>query len=97
MHARVLSPTFKPDKMDEGISIFSGPGGLAAMQQKGCKGLLSIVDRKTRKCIFVTLWETEADMTVTETGEYWEAGMSFAVQLFGARPTVEHYEVIAQA
>lgn len=97
MHARVMISVTRPEKLDEVRSMVSSPAGLAAMQQKGCKGLLTLGDPKTGKGIAITLWETEADMTATETGPYWEAAMAAGAPFFTAPPTFEHYEVLAQA
>ena len=97
MHARVVFNVTRPEKIDQVYSIMSGPAGLAAMQQKGCKGLLTLGDRKTRKGIAITLWETEADMMASETGPYWETALAMAKEFITGPQTIEHYEVMAQA
>lgn len=57
---------------------------------KGCKGCKLFLDRNTRKAVFISYWETEADMMASEEN------VGFRKQLDDVRepPTSSFYEVI---
>jgi len=97
MQARVTLVQVLPDKMDEAIAIYRDSVVPAAQQQKGCKGLLMLSDRNTGKGISITMWETEADMTVGESSGYFQQQLDKFKDVFGAPPVREQYEVTVQA
>jgi heme-degrading monooxygenase HmoA len=89
--------SFLPGKMDEAIGIYRDSVAPAAMQQKGCKGVYLLTDRKTGKGISVALWETESDMTAGESSGYYQQQLAKFKDIFGAPPVREAYEVSVQA
>ena len=97
MQARVTLVQILPDKMDEAITIYRDSVVPAAQQQKGCKGLLMLADRNTGKGISITMWETEADMTVGESSGYYQQQLDKFKDVFGAPPVREQYEITVQA
>jgi len=94
MHARVTITEGKLDKVDvdEAISIIRDSIAPAAKQQKGFKGLATLIDRSTGKGMTITLWETEADMLAGEASGYLKEQYAKAPAM-AAPPTTEHYEV----
>ena len=93
MHARVTITEGKPDKVDESISIIQDSIAPAAKQQKGFKGLATLIDRTTSKGITISLWETEADMLAGEASGYLKEQYAKAMPTLAGPPTTEHYEV----
>jgi heme-degrading monooxygenase HmoA len=58
--------------------------------------VLLLADRNTDKCIAITLWETEADMTMGEASGFYQQQLAKFKDVFGAPPVREHYEVTVQ-
>jgi quinol monooxygenase YgiN len=96
MYARVVTIQIQPSKVDEAIRIYQDSVVPSAKQQKGCKSIWLLTDRKSGKGISVGLWETEADMTASETSGYLAAQLAKFGSLFTAPPITEHYEVSVQ-
>jgi heme-degrading monooxygenase HmoA len=96
MYARVTLVQIPPGKTDEAIGIYRDSVVPAAKQQKGCKGLYLLSDRKTGKGISIGLWETEADMTAGETSGYYQQQLAKFKDIFTAPPVREAYEVTVQ-
>ncbi len=97
MYARVTITQMLPGKTDEAIGIFRDSVVPAAKQQKGNIGSYLLTDRKTGKGISIAFWETEADMTASETVGYYQQQLAKFKDLFGAPPVREVYEVSVQA
>ena len=97
MNARVTIVQFLPGKIDEAIGIYRDSVVPAAKQQKGCKGLYLLTDRKMGKGISVALWETESDMTAGEASGYYQQQLAKFKDIFGAPPVREAYELSVQA
>ena len=93
MYARVVTVHIQPDRLDEVIQVFRDSISPVAKQQKGNKGGYFLTDRKTGKAISIALWETEADMTAGETGDYLREQIAKVASAFTAAPVTEHYEV----
>jgi len=68
------------------------PGSL----EKGFKGAMLLTDPGTGKAISVTLWETEADMTVIEAGGWWQEQIARFGSVMAGSPVREHYQVRVQ-
>ncbi len=96
MYARVTITQILPGKTDEAIRVYRDSVVQAAKHQKGSKGAYLLTDRKTGKGISIALWETEADMTASETGGYYQQQLAKFKDLFGAPPVRESYEVSLQ-
>ena len=55
MNAGVTLVQILPGKMDQGIELYRDSVVPAAMQQKGCKGVYLLTDRKTGRGISIDL------------------------------------------
>ena len=97
MHARTGVSRMKPGKMDEAIAMYRDSVLPLLKQQKGFKGLYWLVDRKTDRYTVVTLWESEADMTATETSGLLKEVVSKFAPLTAEETTITRYEVALQA
>ncbi len=97
MYARVTIVKIQPGKTDEATRIYRDSVVPAAKQQKGFKGIYMLTDRKTGKGISIALWQTEADMTASESSGYFQQQLAKFKDLFVAPPVSEHYEVSVQA
>ncbi|MEM7748135.1 MAG: antibiotic biosynthesis monooxygenase [Pseudomonadota bacterium] len=77
----------KEDEFFQKINEVSIP---AYEAMKGCKGCKLLLDRKSLKAVFISYWETEADMHASEEN------VGFRKQLDDVRqpPTSSFYEVI---
>jgi len=93
MHARVSIVETQPGKQDEVVNIVRDSIAPITKQQKGFKGLVSLVDPDTNKAITITLWETEADMIAGEASGYLKEQYAKVMPTLAGPPTTEHYEV----
>ena len=93
MNARVTLVQALPGKLDEAISVYRDSVAPAAKQQQGCNGVYLLTDRETGKGISITLWETEAAMTMGESSGYYQQQLAKFKGIFGAPPMREAYEV----
>jgi heme-degrading monooxygenase HmoA len=96
MHARVTHFQVLPGKFDEITGLWRNSVIPAAQDEKGFQGVLLLADRNTDKCIAITLWETEADMTMGEASGFYQQQLAKFKDVFGAPPVREHYEVVVQ-
>ena len=60
--------------------------------QKGFRGFLALTNAEG-KAVTISLWETEADMTATESTGWYQAQVAKAAPLLTGEPELEHYEV----
>jgi heme-degrading monooxygenase HmoA len=93
MNARVTLVQISPGKLDEAIGVYRDSVAPAAKQQQGCSGVYLLTDRETGKGISITLWETEAAMTMGESSGYYQQQLAKFKGIFGAPPVREAYEV----
>ena len=93
MNARVTLVQILPGKMDDAIGVYRDSVAPAAKQQQGCHGAFLLTDRETGKGISITLWETEADMTMGENSGYYQQQLAKFKGIFSAPPVREAYEV----
>lgn len=92
MFARVTLLQFQPDKANEGFDIVQNSIVPSIKEQNGFKGLLLLRDPKTGSATTITLWESEADMAATATGNY-PTQVAKLAGLLSAQPTRDIYEV----
>ena len=97
MHARVIHVQIRPDKLDEATELFRQSVIPAMQQQHGNRGGYLLTDRATGRGISVSLWDSEAVMTASESSGYLREQLERFKDLFAQQPTAEHYEVSAQA
>ncbi len=98
MHARVVTVQLQSGMTDRAIAIFRESVVPAAQGQHGFKGLQLLTDRNTGKALVISLWETDADLTASETSGYYQTQViKFAgVGIFAGPPVRETYEVNVQ-
>src|SRR2546430_2520113 len=96
MYARATSFHVERHKEDEGIQRFNNSVVPAAEQQQGFKGILQLIDRDTGRGIWISLWETEADLLASETNHYYQEQLTKFRFLLAATPTRHVYEVTTQ-
>ncbi len=94
LRGRVSTAMFQQGKIDEGIRIVRDSIVPEAKKQQGFDGLLSVLDRGMGKGILLTLWESEADVSASESSGYYQAQVAKLGSLLMAQPTREEYEVI---
>ena len=94
MHARMSRAQAQPGKLDEAVTIVRDSVVPAARRQQGFKGGFALTDRSTNKILTISLWETEADTSASETS-YFPETLSKLASVFDGPPTVERYEVSA--
>jgi heme-degrading monooxygenase HmoA len=97
MHARTGVSHIKSGKMDEAIAMYRDSIVPLLKQQKGFKGLYWLADRKTDKYTVLTLWETEAHMTATETSGLLQEVISKFAPYVAEQTAIDRYEVALQA
>jgi heme-degrading monooxygenase HmoA len=95
MYARLVTGSIAPDKLDEAIGLWRDSVAPSVRQQPGFKSARLMVDRQTGKVASMGLWETKAHVQGTVTWNQQQID-KFA-GLFDAPPTVELYEVVAEA
>jgi quinol monooxygenase YgiN len=96
MHARVVHVQIRHDKLDEATKLFQESVIPAMKQQQGNQGGYLLTDRTSGKGLSVSLWESEAAMTASESSGYLQEQLARFRDLFAQQPTPEHYEVSAQ-
>ena len=96
MYARTGVSRMKPGKMDEAIAMYRDSVLPLLKQQKGFKALYWLADRKTEKYTVLTLWDSEADMTATETSGLLQEVISKFAPFVAEQTTIDRYEVALQ-
>ena len=96
MHARVIYGAFQLDKVDEAIKITRDFILPTVKKQKGFKKYLALTDRATGKSMNIVLWNTEADMTASDSSEAYRVQAAKVMPLFAGPTTREHYEVVVR-
>src|SRR5689334_17577043 len=94
MYTRVVIVQLSPGRTDQAITIFQDFVLPAARNQPGFKGAYLLTDRRTGKFLSFTLWESEADLSASETNGYYQEQIAkFAgVGVFAGAPVRESYE-----
>jgi len=87
----------QPDKIEEGARIYQDSVVPAAKAQKGFKGILLLLAPETGKCISISLWESEADMTTGEASGYLREQVAKVASTLTGAPSREAYEVRVKA
>jgi len=93
MYARVTIATAQPDKVDESIKVMRDSVLPAMKKQKGFKNMFFLTNRNTGKGMSIGLWNTEADMTASESSGFYREQVAKLVPLLAGAPTMEQYEV----
>ena len=93
MFARITTTRARPDQVDAAVRGFRERLLPEAQKQKGFKGTLFLVDRKSGNTLGITLWESEADMKASEERATRLHGHAFQDLAISGAPTVNHFEV----
>jgi quinol monooxygenase YgiN len=96
MHARVIRVQLQPAKVGEAILLYQDSVVAAARQQQGFKGALLLTDAATNKAIAISLWQSEAQLSASESSGYLQEQLSQFESIFAAPPVIERYEVSVQ-
>jgi len=96
MYAAVVSYKFKPDKMEEAVSIWRDSLLPIAKQKQGFKGGLLLTEPNTDKGIGIGLWETEADASAFENSGLFKQLVAKFGDVLVELPVREQYKVSVQ-
>jgi heme-degrading monooxygenase HmoA len=97
MYARAVNIQFQPGKVDEAIRIVQESIVPVLKEQQGFKSQLLLTQPDTGKAMSINLWETEADLTVFETGPLYRELMGKLASVLAGPPAGERYRVSVQA
>lgn len=99
MYARMTTIRTQPGKLAEAMDIARAYIGPHARGQEGFKSLLALVHSEDEEIVFISLWETEGDLTAGEDSGYYEEQLGrFASVLDGqAVRDVFEADLITQA
>jgi len=95
MQARVMTVQVPPDEIDEVIRIYRAVVS-AVKQQEGFKGGLLLSDPDTGKCMSISMWKTEDDMTASEASDYLKEQITNLTAVTAGPLIKEHYEINLQ-
>lgn len=96
MYARVTTFQIAPARMDETLALTQSSIIPVMKQQKGFKGVLTLLDRQAGTAKSITLWETEADLQAGESGSYYREQISKLASFVTAPPTREVFEATVE-
>ena len=94
MYARVTSGQIQPAKMEEAIQITKESIIPAIKQQQGFIGFTDLIDRGTGKVMFITRFETEADMQAGMRNGFVQQQLAKLAPLIVGTPVIDSYEVL---
>lgn len=72
MYARMTTIRTQPGKLAEAMDIARDHIAPHASVQPGFKGLLALAHSEDEEILFISLWETEDDLTAGEDSGYYE-------------------------
>ena len=96
VYARVTKLHVQADQEDSVIELYNNSVIPAAKQQKGFKGLLNLIDRESGNIMSISLWETEADLLLSESNNYYQDQLAKFRRYMVKNPERLLYEVTAQ-
>jgi heme-degrading monooxygenase HmoA len=96
MYARVVTVQFKQGMSGEGKRITEQSILPAVKQEKGFKNIYLLADDNTDKGIFVSLWESEADLKASESSGFFQEQMTKLGAVFAAPPSRDLLKVAVQ-
>ena len=97
MYARISTFERTGDQIDQGVQFVQGQVIPRLRQMDGFKEAYWLLDRQGGKMIAITLWESEEALQASEQAVADLRSQAVSTGLVGREPTVERYEVIAQA
>ena len=92
MHARVITATVQPGRLEEVVSAVHEAVLTPIKQRQGFKHALLLTDPSTNKVLTITLWETEADLKahVAAGRSIWESGTDMETHVASGRVPQHH-------
>src|SRR6266699_2279864 len=96
MYTRVFTAIVHPGKLDELTRGVREVVLTAARQQAGFKNAILLTDAANNKAIYISFWETEADLRASETSGYVREQLAKVLPILTAPPVQEIYEVAVQ-
>jgi heme-degrading monooxygenase HmoA len=96
MFARLTIIQVKIDRIDEASKLFEESVVPMFKSQQGYQGGFFLADRKSGKCICVSLWDSEKDAICNEQSLSYQEQLVKFMELFKAPPFREGYEVLVQ-
>ena len=93
MFARMTIVHFKPENVEEAISLYRKSVVPEAKKQKGYRGACFLIDKKLGKGISVTFWRNEGDAIANEENRYYQEQLVKFLSMFAGPPIREGYEV----
>src|SRR5437868_15502248 len=95
MFARITTLQLRPGRLDEFLRIFQDSIAPVAAAQPGFGGISLMTDPQVGKVIAFGLWDSEADLLVSER-TYYQAKLVEVGGLLAAPPLSESYGVSIQ-
>jgi hypothetical protein len=95
MYARMVTGSFAPGKLDEAVKLWRDAVAPAAKRQPEFIRAYLLVQRQTGKLTSVGLWQSEA--AVQQSANWNQEQIARFSGLFSKPPTVEQYDVAAEA
>jgi len=97
MFVRLTIIQVKIDRIDDASKLFEESVVPMFKSQKGYQGGYFLADRKTGKCICISLWESEEDVVANEQSRSYQEQLIKFMEFFTAQqPIREGYEVTVQ-
>lgn len=96
MYARITTIHVKIEEIDEAAKLFEESVVPAFKSQTGYRGDSFLADRKTGKCICISLWDSEQDAVRNEESRSYQEQLLKFRDLFTEPPIREGYEVIVE-
>jgi hypothetical protein len=93
-YARILRMHLKLDRIDQAKQIFEESVIPLCKNQKGYIGGYFLADRKSGRCIPITIWESEQDMLETERNAFFQEQIIKFMPFFKSPPVREGFEVV---
>jgi len=96
MFARLTIIQVKIEQIDEASKLFNESVVPMFKSQQGYQGGFFLADRKSGKCICVSLWDSEKDAISNEQSLLYQEQLVKFMDLFKAPPIREGYDVLVQ-
>lgn len=93
MHARISTLRPREGELEQVVRICREVVIPAAERQEGFLGSMLTSSSEAGKVLSISLWDTEADMLATESGEYLQEQVARLITLLAGPPTIEHHRV----
>lgn len=96
MFARLTTIHIPINRIDEASKLFEESVLPLFKSQKGHQGDYFLADRKSGKCICISLWDSEEDVAANEQSHSYQEQLVKFMEFFTSPPIREGYEVTVQ-